>query len=172
MLLRFGGSMVTYGGMAKQPVTVPVVRWRSLFIFHSSTSLTALTEGVLSRVLSSSKTWRFGDFGSRSGRKIKRMVSHGGAAENTFEVFLRKFNETFSSDGRAFRNMLDELCNLIRQGKLTAPACTEVGLQDYSKALGIAMQPFTSAKHVLIMWTHTCEVSKLEYHLRGARCLT
>lgn len=25
-LQRFGGSMVTYGGMAKQPVTVPVVR--------------------------------------------------------------------------------------------------------------------------------------------------
>lgn len=30
MLPRFGGSMVTYGGMAKQPVTVPVVRWRLL----------------------------------------------------------------------------------------------------------------------------------------------
>lgn len=79
------------------------------------------------------------------------MVSHGGAAENPFEVFLRKFNETFSPDGRAFRSMLDELCNLIRQGKLTAPACTEVGLQDYSKALDMAMQPFTSAKQVLIM---------------------
>lgn len=170
MLLRFEGSMVTYGGMAKQPVTVPVVRWRSLFIFHSSTSpLTALTKGVLSRVLSSSKMWRFGDFGSRSGRKITWMVSHGGAAENTFEVLLRKFNETFSSDGRAFRSMLDELCNLIRQGKLTAPACTELGLQDYSKALDMAMQPFTSAKQVLIMWT---QVSKLEYHHREARCLT
>lgn len=79
--------------------------------------------------------------------------------------FLRKFNETFSSDGRAFRSMLDELCNLIRQGKLTAPACTEVGLQDYSKALDMAMQPFTSAKQVLIMWT---QVSKLEHHHRGA----
>lgn len=47
--------------------------------------------------------------------------------------------------------MLDELCNLIKQGKLTAPACTEVGLQDYSKALDAAMQPFTSAKQILIM---------------------
>lgn len=28
MLPRSGGSMVTYGGMAKQPVTVPVVRRR------------------------------------------------------------------------------------------------------------------------------------------------
>lgn len=57
----------------------------------------------------------------------------------------------FSSDERAFRVMLDELCNLIKQGKLTAPACTKVGLQDYSKALDAAMQPFTSAKQILIM---------------------
>lgn len=48
--------------------------------------------------------------------------------------------------------MLDELCSLIHQGKLTAPACTEVGLQEYRKALDSAMQPFTSAKQVLIMW--------------------
>lgn len=47
--------------------------------------------------------------------------------------------------------MLDELCSLIQRGKLTAPACTEVGLQDYSKALDTATQPFTSAKQVLIM---------------------
>lgn len=47
--------------------------------------------------------------------------------------------------------MLDELCSLIKKGKLTAPACTEVGLQDFSKALDASMQPFTSAKQVLIM---------------------
>lgn len=47
--------------------------------------------------------------------------------------------------------MLDELCRLIQQGQLTAPACTEVSLQDYKKALNAAMQPFTSAKQVLIM---------------------
>lgn len=47
--------------------------------------------------------------------------------------------------------MLDELCLLIQKGKLTAPSCTEVGLQDYSKALDTAMQPFTSAKQVLII---------------------
>lgn len=47
--------------------------------------------------------------------------------------------------------MLDELCSLIQQGKLTAPACAEVELQDYDKALDSAMQPFTSAKQVLIM---------------------
>lgn len=57
-----------------------------------------------------------------------------------------------------FRGMLDELCDLIRRGKLTAPACTEVGLGDYSKALDMAMQPFTSAKQVLIMWALTSQL--------------
>lgn len=47
--------------------------------------------------------------------------------------------------------MLDELCGLIRKGKLTAPVCAELGLQDYRKALNAALQPFTSAKQVLIM---------------------
>lgn len=60
-------------------------------------------------------------------------------------------SDTLSIDEKAFRAMLDELCQLIQQGKLTAPACTEVGLQDYSKALDTAMQPFTSAKQVLVM---------------------
>lgn len=47
--------------------------------------------------------------------------------------------------------MLDELCSLIREGKLTAPACTEVGIREYRKALDTAMQPFTSAKQILVM---------------------
>lgn len=56
-----------------------------------------------------------------------------------------------SPDEGALRGMLDELCSLIRQGKLTAPACSEVGLQDFRKALDTAMQPFTSAKQVLVL---------------------
>lgn len=54
-------------------------------------------------------------------------------------------------DGTAFRTMLDELCSLIQQGKLTAPVCAQVGFQDYNRALESALQPFTSAKQVLIM---------------------
>lgn len=54
-------------------------------------------------------------------------------------------------DAGAFRTMLDELCSLIRKEKLTAPVCAEVGLPDYSKALNAALQPFVSAKQVLIM---------------------
>ncbi|KAL3059801.1 hypothetical protein OYC64_014407 [Pagothenia borchgrevinki] len=100
--LQFGGSMVTYGGMAKKPVTVPV----SALIFKDV--------------------------------KVRGF-------------WVTQWKRDHSSDGRAFRAMLDELCQLIRQGKLTAPACTEVRLQDFNKALDAAMQPFTSAKQVFIM---------------------
>lgn len=100
--LRFGGSMVTYGGMSKQPVTVPV----SALIFKDV--------------------------------KVRGF-------------WVTQWKRDHSRDGRAFRAMLDELCRLIQQGKLTAPGCTEVSLRDYSTALDTAMQPFTSAKQVLIM---------------------
>ncbi|XP_038850114.1 enoyl-[acyl-carrier-protein] reductase, mitochondrial-like isoform X1 [Salvelinus namaycush] len=100
--LQVGGSMVTYGGMAKQPVTVPV----SALIFKNV--------------------------------KVKGF-------------WVTQWKRTHSQDEGALRGMLDELCSLIRQGKLTAPACSEVGLQDFRKALDTAMQPFTSAKQVLVV---------------------
>lgn len=100
--LRVGGSMVTYGGMAKQPVTVPV----SALIFKDV--------------------------------KVRGF-------------WVTQWKRDHAHDDRAFRSMLDELCSLIQQGKLTAPACTEVGLQEYCRALDTAMQPFTSAKQILIM---------------------
>lgn len=100
--LQIGGSMVTYGGMAKQPVTVPV----SALIFKDV--------------------------------KVRGF-------------WVTQWKRDHSNDERAFRAMLDELCSLIQQGKLTAPACSEVGLKDYNKALEVAMTPFTSAKQVLIM---------------------
>ncbi|KAK5891955.1 hypothetical protein CesoFtcFv8_012384 [Champsocephalus esox] len=100
--LQLGGSMVTYGGMAKKPVTVPV----SALIFKDV--------------------------------KVRGF-------------WVTQWKIDHSSDGRVFRAMLDELCQLIRQGKLTAPACTEVSLQDFNKALDAAMQPFISAKQVFIM---------------------
>ncbi|XP_011616498.1 enoyl-[acyl-carrier-protein] reductase, mitochondrial [Takifugu rubripes] len=100
--LQYGGSMVTYGGMAKQPVIVPV----SALIFKDV--------------------------------KVKGF-------------WITQWKKNHSNDVRAFRTMLDELCGLIRKGKLTAPVCAELGLQDYRKALNAALQPFTSAKQVLIM---------------------
>uniref|UniRef100_A0A8C1NRX7 Enoyl-[acyl-carrier-protein] reductase, mitochondrial n=1 Tax=Cyprinus carpio TaxID=7962 RepID=A0A8C1NRX7_CYPCA len=54
-------------------------------------------------------------------------------------------------DEDALRNMLDELCILIRAGKLSAPACTEVCLQDFRKALENAMKPYVSTKQVFVM---------------------
>uniref|UniRef100_A0A3Q2SND5 Enoyl-[acyl-carrier-protein] reductase, mitochondrial n=1 Tax=Fundulus heteroclitus TaxID=8078 RepID=A0A3Q2SND5_FUNHE len=65
--------------------------------------------------------------------------------------WVTQWKRDHSHDGRAFRAMVDDLCSLIQKGKLTAPACTEVCLQDYEKALGAALQPFTSSKQVLIM---------------------
>lgn len=100
--LQIGGSMVTYGGMSKQPVTVPV----SALIFKDV--------------------------------KVRGF-------------WVTQWKRDQSHDGRAFRAMLDELCSLIKQGKLTAPACTEVGLQQYHAALDAAMQPFSSTKQVLVM---------------------
>ncbi|XP_037532772.1 enoyl-[acyl-carrier-protein] reductase, mitochondrial [Nematolebias whitei] len=100
--LQVGGSMVTYGGMSKQPVTVPV----SALIF-------------------------------------KDLEIRG--------FWVTQWKRDHAHDGRAFIAMMDELCSLIRQGKLTAPACTEVPLEEYQRALDAAMQPFTSSKQVLMM---------------------
>ncbi|KAG7475006.1 enoyl-acyl-carrier-reductase, mitochondrial [Solea senegalensis] len=100
--LQIGGSMVTYGGMAKQPVTVPV----SALIFKDV--------------------------------KVRGF-------------WVTQWKRDHTSDEGAFKAMLDELCSLIKQGKLSAPICTKVSLQDYSKALEAATMPFTSAKQVLIM---------------------
>ena len=47
--------------------------------------------------------------------------------------------------------MLDELCTLIRQGKLTAPVCNQVELGDHRRALEAAMEPYASAKQILIL---------------------
>ncbi|KAL2084946.1 hypothetical protein ACEWY4_020464 [Coilia grayii] len=100
--LQTGGTMVTYGGMAKQPVTVPV----SALIFKDV--------------------------------KVRGF-------------WVTQWKKDHSQDEVAARGMLDELCTLIRAGKLSPPACTEHSLQDFKKALDAAMQPYTSAKQVLIM---------------------
>lgn len=100
--LKIGGSMVTYGGMSKQPVTIPV----SALIFKDV--------------------------------KIRGF-------------WVTQWKRDHAHDGKEFRVMLDELCSLIQQGKLSAPACTELSLPDYHKALDAAMQPFTSSKQILVL---------------------
>lgn len=56
----------------------------------------------------------------------------------------------FFVNPEAVRAMLAELCSLLRQGKLSAPACAEVPLSDYRRALDAAAQPFAAAKQILI----------------------
>ncbi|XP_064200353.1 enoyl-[acyl-carrier-protein] reductase, mitochondrial [Anguilla rostrata] len=100
--LQAGGTMVTYGGMAKQPVTVPV----SALIFKDV--------------------------------KVRGF-------------WVTQWKRDHAQDRGALQGMLVQLCALIRDGKLTAPACTEVPLQDHTRALGNAMKPFLSSKQVLVM---------------------
>lgn len=50
-----------------------------------------------------------------------------------------------------FKELILTLCNLIRKGQLTAPACSEVALQDFHQALEAAMKPFVSSKQILTM---------------------
>nr|XP_055066013.1 enoyl-[acyl-carrier-protein] reductase, mitochondrial [Misgurnus anguillicaudatus] len=100
--LQSGGSMVTYGGMAKLPVTVPV----SALIFKDV--------------------------------KIRGF-------------WVTQWKRDNRHDEDSLQKMLDELCILIRAGKLAAPACTEVRLQDFQKALDDAMKPYVSTKQVFVM---------------------
>lgn len=50
-----------------------------------------------------------------------------------------------------FKELIFTLCDLIRRGQLTAPACSEVPLQDYKHALETSMQPFVSSKQIFTM---------------------
>ncbi|XP_051920467.1 enoyl-[acyl-carrier-protein] reductase, mitochondrial [Hippocampus zosterae] len=97
--LRVGGSMVTYGGMSRQPVTVP-------------------TSALIFKDVKVRGFWV---------TRWKRQHSNG-----------------------ALRATLAELCSLLRQGKLSAPACAEVALSDYRRALDAAARPFAAAKQILI----------------------
>lgn len=96
-----GGTMVTYGGMAKQPVVASV----SLLIF-------------------------------------KDLKLRG--------FWMSQWKKDHNPD--QFKELIFTLCDLIRRGQLSAPACSEVPLQDYQRALEASMQPFMSSKQILTMW--------------------
>lgn len=49
------------------------------------------------------------------------------------------------------KELILTLCDLIRRGQLTAPACSQVPLQDYERALETSVQPFVSSKQILTM---------------------
>ncbi|OXB77886.1 UNVERIFIED_CONTAM: hypothetical protein H355_000641 [Colinus virginianus] len=54
-------------------------------------------------------------------------------------------------DKQSMASMVDTLCQMVRRGQLSAPACTEVPLEDFRKALAASMQPFTSSKQILLL---------------------
>lgn len=164
--------MVTYGGMSKQPVTVPVVRRikTNNLLFGTLQGLLQSYNSKLSfffflctliNFLSPECSYFQGceDSGFLGHAVEERSLSWWASIilpdlppQPIPGCVIQMFTKSiFFLDGRIFKTMLDELCSLIRQGKLTAPACTEVGLQDYHKALDAAMQPFTSSKQVLIL---------------------
>ncbi|NXW43350.1 MECR protein, partial [Nyctiprogne leucopyga] len=93
------GTMVTYGGMAKQPVM-------SAFIFRDV---------------------RLRGF------------------------WMTQWRKDHAQDQESVASMMDALYQLIQRGQLTAPACTEVPLQDYKAALEATMKPFTSSKQILLL---------------------
>ncbi|KAM8790952.1 enoyl-[acyl-carrier-protein] reductase, mitochondrial [Rhynchonycteris naso] len=95
-----GGTMVTYGGMAKQPVTASV----SQLIF-------------------------------------KDLKLRG--------FWMSQWKKAHNPD--QFKELILTLCDFIRRGQLAAPACSEVPLQDFQRALEASMQPFTSSKQILTM---------------------
>ncbi|XP_068935167.1 enoyl-[acyl-carrier-protein] reductase, mitochondrial isoform X3 [Petaurus breviceps papuanus] len=98
--LGHGGTMVTYGGMAKQPITASV----SSLIF-------------------------------------KNIKLQG--------FWITQWKKDQGTD--KFKEMVLTLCDFIRRGQLTAPACSEIPLQDYQVALENSMKPFISSKQILTM---------------------
>uniref|UniRef100_A0A8B9N759 Enoyl-[acyl-carrier-protein] reductase, mitochondrial n=1 Tax=Accipiter nisus TaxID=211598 RepID=A0A8B9N759_9AVES len=64
--------------------------------------------------------------------------------------WMTQWKKDHAQDQESLTNMMDALCQLIRRGQLTAPACTEVPLQDYKAALEATMKPFTSSKQILL----------------------
>ncbi|KAH0631263.1 hypothetical protein JD844_005525 [Phrynosoma platyrhinos] len=100
--LQHKGTMVTYGGMSKQPVTVPV----SALIF-----------------------------------KDVKLCG----------FWMTQWKRDHSWNKEKVKDMITDLCNLIRMGQLTSPACQEVPLADYQAALEASMKPYVSAKQILLM---------------------
>ncbi|XP_030075311.1 enoyl-[acyl-carrier-protein] reductase, mitochondrial [Microcaecilia unicolor] len=100
--LEFAGTMVTYGGMAKQPVTVPV----SSLIFKDI--------------------------------KVRGF-------------WMSQWKQDHDQNREELNQMLLDLCSLIRAGKLSAPFCSEIPLEDYKDAVESSMKPYVSAKQILIM---------------------
>ena len=100
-LLDHKGSLVTYGGMSKQPVIVPT----SSLIF-----------------------------------KDLRIVGYWMTRWNT---------ENLGSPERF--QMLNELCDMMRNGQLQPPPSNQVNINNFQEAIFGAMEPLATQKQILVM---------------------
>ncbi|CAH1800309.1 unnamed protein product [Owenia fusiformis] len=99
--LENNGTMVTYGGMSKQPVVVPT----GSFIF-------------------------------------KNIKLRG--------FWMTRWNQENFKNPES-QDMLDELCELVRQCKLHPPFCNLSHIDNFQDAIATAMKPQTNRKELLIM---------------------
>jgi len=95
------GTMVTYGGMSKQPVTVPT----GALIFNDV--------------------------------KVRGF-------------WMSKWNIHHQKDATRV-GMLDEVCEMLREGQLKAPPCTRHSLENFKTAISEALKPFSKTKQLLIL---------------------
>ncbi|XP_062467415.1 enoyl-[acyl-carrier-protein] reductase, mitochondrial isoform X3 [Pezoporus occidentalis] len=121
------GTMVTYGGMAKQPVMVPVQGNSPIEAEHGTQHL----------------LWALPSLSPQSAFIFRDVRLRG--------FWMTQWRKDHEQDQQSVATMMDALCQLIRRGHLTAPTCTQVPLQDYREALEAAMKPFTSSKQILLL---------------------
>ena len=56
----------------------------------------------------------------------------------------------FSSDVTRLA-MLEEVCNMVREGKLKAPPCTKHSFENFKTAISDAMKSYSKTKQLLIL---------------------
>uniref|UniRef100_A0A8D1YC85 Enoyl-[acyl-carrier-protein] reductase, mitochondrial n=1 Tax=Sus scrofa TaxID=9823 RepID=A0A8D1YC85_PIG len=147
-----GGTMVTYGGMAKQPVVASVVSWWGdmpgdrLGHHTGANSGSAPPLGGIRTSSSALSSWPWSPsmyfLCPQSLLIFKDLKLRG--------FWMSQWKKDHNPD--QFKELIFTLCDLIRRGQLSAPACSEVPLQDYQRALEASMQPFMSSKQILTMW--------------------
>ena len=47
--------------------------------------------------------------------------------------------------------MLEEVCNMVREGKLKAPPCTKHSFENFKAAISDAMKSYSKTKQLLIL---------------------
>ncbi|RXM97874.1 Trans-2-enoyl-CoA reductase, mitochondrial, partial [Acipenser ruthenus] len=65
--------------------------------------------------------------------------------------WVTQWKRDHAHDREKVQAMISALCQLFLQGKLSAPASTEVPFRDYQTAVQDSMKPFVSAKQILVM---------------------